>query len=242
MLSSLAGDLPRGDLPRAFVGEQNYWTLVGVDGGGDRSGLLSEDGAIELGRGGFSVEPSVQLADGRRITWADVQHELDEMQSAASVVFQDGAVIHQNDKSNVAAQGVIFMDLRAALQAHPELVQKYFMTEVVKPDHNKFTALHAALWDSGAFIFVPKNTRVELPLQIILNQASEGVGSYHHTLLVAETQPITARKQWLAGHLVVSARTIHAHLRSIFSKLEVSTRTAPMIANGIISCGIRASL
>jgi len=116
-----------------------------------------------------------------------VQHELDEMQSAASVVFQDGAVIHQNDKSNVAAQGVIFMDLRAALQAHPELVQKYFMTEVVKPDHNKFTALHAALWDSGAFIFVPKNTRVELPLQIILNQASEGVGSYHHTLLVAET-------------------------------------------------------
>ncbi len=80
VLSSLAADLPRGDLPRAFVGEQNYWTLVGVDGGGDRSGLLSEDGAIELGRGGFSVEPSVQLADGRRITWADVQrrHSLPE--------------------------------------------------------------------------------------------------------------------------------------------------------------------
>jgi hypothetical protein len=71
---------PRGDLPRAFVGEQNYWTLVGVDGGGDRSGLISEDGAIEFGRGGFSVEPSVQLADGRRITWADVQqrHSLPE--------------------------------------------------------------------------------------------------------------------------------------------------------------------
>ncbi len=80
VLSSLAADLPRGDLPRAYVGEQNYWTLVGVDGGGDRSGLLSEDGAIELGRGGFSVEPSVQLADGRRITWADVQqrHSLPE--------------------------------------------------------------------------------------------------------------------------------------------------------------------
>ena len=73
MLSSLAADAPRGDLPRAFVGEQNYWTLVGVDGGGDRSGLISEDGAIELGRGGFSLEPSVQLADGRRITWAGVQ-------------------------------------------------------------------------------------------------------------------------------------------------------------------------
>jgi hypothetical protein len=70
VLAELAAAAPRGDLPRAFVGEQNYWTLVGVDGGGARSGLMSEDGAIEVGRGGFSVEPSVLLADGTRVTWA----------------------------------------------------------------------------------------------------------------------------------------------------------------------------
>ena len=50
VLASLGADAPRGDLPRAFVGEQNYWTLVGVDGGGERSGLISEDGALEVGR------------------------------------------------------------------------------------------------------------------------------------------------------------------------------------------------
>lgn len=69
-LTSLGADAPRGDLPRAFVGEQNYWTLVGVDGGGERSGLISEDGALEVGRSGFSVEPSVQLDDGTHVTWA----------------------------------------------------------------------------------------------------------------------------------------------------------------------------
>ena len=73
VVASLAAGAPRGDLPRAFVGEQNYWTLVGVDGGGDRSGLISEDGAIEVGRGGYSVEPVVRLDDGRRVTWADVK-------------------------------------------------------------------------------------------------------------------------------------------------------------------------
>ena len=70
VLASLGADAPRGDLPRAFLGEQNYWTLVGVDGGGERSGLISEDGALEVGRGGFSVEPSVQLDDGTRVSWA----------------------------------------------------------------------------------------------------------------------------------------------------------------------------
>lgn len=72
-LAEQARALPRGDLPRAFLGEQNYWTLVGVDGGGGRSALLSEDGALEVGRGGYSVEPSLLLADGRRLTWADLQ-------------------------------------------------------------------------------------------------------------------------------------------------------------------------
>ena len=73
VLASLAADAPRGELPRAFVGEQNYWALVGVDGGGDRSGLLSEDGTLEVGRGGYSVEPAVQVGDGTLVTWADVK-------------------------------------------------------------------------------------------------------------------------------------------------------------------------
>ncbi len=115
-----------------------------------------------------------------------LQHELDEMDSAASLIFQDGVVISRIASENLAEKGVIFTDLRQAVLEHGDLVQRYFMTEVVKPDHNKFTALHAALWDTGAFVYVPKNVKVELPLQVILNQASAGVGGYHHTLLVAE--------------------------------------------------------
>jgi hypothetical protein len=75
---ALAKDAPRGLYPRGFSGEQSYWTLVGVDGGGD-SALLSEDGALEIGRGGFSIEPFVK-SGSRLITWADVTttHALSE--------------------------------------------------------------------------------------------------------------------------------------------------------------------
>ncbi|MDP2006603.1 MAG: hypothetical protein Q8K45_13075 [Rubrivivax sp.] len=73
VLATLAADAPRGELPRAFLGQQNYWTLVGVNGGGQRSALLSEDGALEVGRGGWSLEPAVMLEDGTRATWADVK-------------------------------------------------------------------------------------------------------------------------------------------------------------------------
>ena len=69
-VTAVAERARRGLYPRGFHGEQPYWTLVGVDGGGD-SGLMGEDGAIELGRGGPSVEPFV-VENGRLVTWADV--------------------------------------------------------------------------------------------------------------------------------------------------------------------------
>ena len=65
----VARNSPRGYFPRGFSGEQTYWTLVGVDGGSD-SALLSSDGALEAGQGGFSIEPFV-VAAGKLITWAD---------------------------------------------------------------------------------------------------------------------------------------------------------------------------
>jgi hypothetical protein len=68
---ALAREAPRGYFPRGFSGEQSYWTVVGLDGGSEE-GLLSEDGALEVGRSGFSVEPFV-LIGSELLTWADVQ-------------------------------------------------------------------------------------------------------------------------------------------------------------------------
>ncbi|MCB0131129.1 MAG: hypothetical protein KDD78_09780, partial [Caldilineaceae bacterium] len=124
-------------------------------------------------------------ATGRDALNTILQEELDEMDSAASLIFQNGGVIYRDVSEDLAGKGVIFTDLQQAVHDHPELVKQYLMTEVVKPDQNKFTALHAALWDTGAFVYVPKNTKVELPLQVILNHGV-GVGGYHHTLLIAE--------------------------------------------------------
>nr|WP_242108572.1 discoidin domain-containing protein [Luteimonas aquatica] len=70
-VKSVAAHVPRGRYPRGFSGEQPYWTIVGLDGGTEQ-GLVGEDGAIELGKGGLSIEPFV-LDGGKLVTWNDVQ-------------------------------------------------------------------------------------------------------------------------------------------------------------------------
>lgn len=71
-IEGVARGARRGLYPRGFSGQQSYWTLVGVDGGGDHSALISEDGALEAKQGGFSVEPFVRDG-GKLVTWADVE-------------------------------------------------------------------------------------------------------------------------------------------------------------------------
>jgi hypothetical protein len=68
---ALAQGAPRGRYPRGMSGEQSYWTVLGVDGGAE-TGLLSEDGALEVARGGFTIEPFV-VEQGKLHSWADVR-------------------------------------------------------------------------------------------------------------------------------------------------------------------------
>jgi hypothetical protein len=70
-IQALAQESPRGHHPRGLSGEQIYWTIVGIDGG-SQNGLLSEDGALEVAKGGFSIEPFV-VSGSQVTTWADVQ-------------------------------------------------------------------------------------------------------------------------------------------------------------------------
>jgi len=68
---SVAREAPRGSYPRTFLGEQSYWTVIGVDRDSAEA-LINEEGMIEVGRGQFSIEPFL-FTDGTLVTWNDVK-------------------------------------------------------------------------------------------------------------------------------------------------------------------------
>ncbi|MFC5591345.1 Fe-S cluster assembly protein SufD [Sporosarcina soli] len=83
-------------------------------------------------------------------------------------------------------QGVILTDVFTASREHGELVKKYFMTDGVKVDEHKLTALHAALLNGGVFVYVPKNVVVEEPLQVLFLHDDAQASLFNHVIVVAE--------------------------------------------------------
>ncbi len=68
--AAIAKESPPGSYPRGISGQQPFWTVVG-DEADDAEALFSEDGALEVGKRQWSIEPFVAV-DGVLRTWHDV--------------------------------------------------------------------------------------------------------------------------------------------------------------------------
>jgi Fe-S cluster assembly protein SufB len=64
-------------------------------------------------------------------------------------------------------------------------VKKYFAS-VIPPTDNKFAALNSATWSGGSFIYVPPDTKVEIPLQAYFRINAERMGQFERTLIIAD--------------------------------------------------------
>jgi Fe-S cluster assembly protein SufD len=85
---------------------------------------------------------------------------------------------------NDLPEGVILKSLLVAAEEHPELVKERLFS-LVRADRDRFSALHAAFFTGGTFLYVPDGVVIERP---ILGQHFSGKGGttvLPHTLIVA---------------------------------------------------------
>jgi Fe-S cluster assembly protein SufD len=78
-------------------------------------------------------------------------------------------------------EGPVVMPLAAAAEQHPELVERH-LGRVVERE-TPFTVRNAAHWTDGAFVYVPRNVRVEAPIALTTVLQEPG-SSLHWRLLV----------------------------------------------------------
>lgn len=80
--------------------------------------------------------------------------------------------------------GVILMPLRQAAREHPELVEPRLFS-LVHADHDRFSALHAAFFTGGTFLYVPDGVEFDQPVLGQHLSHEGGTSVLPHTLIVA---------------------------------------------------------
>jgi Fe-S cluster assembly protein SufD len=111
------------------------------------------------------------------------QMKFEELQGP---IWSDAPVVQNDTPASLLPQGVISSTLSEALRDHPDLIEKYFMTGCVRINENAFTALHAAFWNVGSFLYVPKNVKIDLPIENIIVKEKGNDVLFPHTLIIVE--------------------------------------------------------
>lgn len=122
----------------------------------------------------------------------NVKKEFDDLGVTSSENYLDGIgvqyeseVIYHNMIKELQEKHIIFTSIENAFKLYPELVKKYF-SKIVKYDENKFVALNGAVFSGGSFIYIPKNTKLDRPLQSYFRIDSMNLGQFERTLIVVD--------------------------------------------------------
>ncbi len=82
--------------------------------------------------------------------------------------------------------GAVFIDLARAAKDHPEILDRYLLTQAVTAGDDFFAALHAAFWTGGSLLYVPKGVKLDTPLFSLVGLTRDGGVDFNHTLVVLE--------------------------------------------------------
>lgn len=159
-------------------------------------------------------------------TWDDVPDKIKETferigipeaerKHLAGVVAQyESEAVYHNTKAIYEEQGVVFLDTDSGLKEYPEIFKKYF-GKLVPPTDNFQAALNSCVWSGGTFIYVPKNVKVEIPLQTYFRMNDRAVGQFERTLIVVDEG---ASVEYIEGCTAptYSEASLHAAIVEIF--------------------------
>lgn len=128
----------------------------------------------------------------------------------------DSEVVYENMLKEVEEKGIIFMDTDSALKKYPELFKEYF-AKLVPMSDNKFAALNTAVWSGGTFIYIPKNVKLDMPLQAYFRINTKDMGQFERTLIIVDEG---ADVHYLEGCTApnYSSDSLHAAVVEIYIK------------------------
>ncbi len=108
--------------------------------------------------------------------FSELSHRIDEAKSGICAVHVGNNLNAVYLPEQLKSKGVIIESINDALKNHEELVKK-FLTSNMDPTEDKFLALECSLFNSGIFVYVPRNLELEEPITVINTLTEDGISS-----------------------------------------------------------------
>jgi len=127
-----------------------------------------------------------EIADGKAVDAEKINELFSKTESENRVVFVNNKLNQELTNLSNLPEGAKILNLNEAIRDETfSSIVRNNLGKSVDTEANGFTALNTAFIEEGAFIFVPKNTKIETPIHLIF-VTDENTASFPRVLLIAE--------------------------------------------------------
>jgi len=115
-----------------------------------------------------------------------LKDRLDELEEGTSILRIGSSINRIFIPEKISKQGIIISDLREAVTKYEDLIKKQLTTNQINYEEDRFLALEAAAFQSGLFIYIPKNIIIEDPIRIVNSLADDGTSSITRNIIISD--------------------------------------------------------
>ena len=93
-------------------------------------------------------------------------------------------IISTNLSDELKSKGVVISSIDDALQQHQELIEKTIKSS--NSNEDKYTALNNAAFNSGLFVYIPKNQIIDEPIHLFSCLSDDGLSTISRNIIIVE--------------------------------------------------------
>lgn len=86
--------------------------------------------------------------------------------------------------SDLQSKGLVICSIQDAIKDHSEKIKKIF--ENIDPKRDKYVALNNAFFNSGLFVYIPRNLVLEKPIHLVTSLASDKTSVISRNIILGE--------------------------------------------------------
>ncbi|MGH9996513.1 MAG: SufD family Fe-S cluster assembly protein, partial [Nitrososphaeraceae archaeon] len=131
----------------------------------------------------------VYLSQGTKTYEAegDLKERIRELDKDTSILKIGSSIVHSKVSDKLLKQGVVISDLKNAIKDHGSIIKDRMHLSQLDYSEDKFLALELSCFDSGIFVYIPKNIIIDEPIRIIDVLAPDGTSSITRNIVIAES-------------------------------------------------------
>ena len=116
----------------------------------------------------------------------DLEMRLQEIKSSPSILLIGSFVAHIFVPEALSKKGLVISTIQDAIKNNSELVKKYFLDKSINYEDDRFLALGSSAFQSGFFIYIPRNLMIDEPIRIVYSLKDDHTSSICRNIVIAD--------------------------------------------------------